>query len=516
MGRVTVSEVLRLRGIVKRFPGVVANDGVDLTLEEGEIHAILGENGAGKSTLMKIVSGLLRPDEGSIALFGEPVRFSNPGEAIARGIGMVYQHFMLIPVFTVAENIVLGREPTRGPWFDRKQAEAEIRALSERFHLGIDPAARVADLGVGMQQRVEILKTFYRQARILILDEPTAALTPQEALDLFDIMRGLKEQGISILFISHKLDEVMTVADRITVMRGGRSVATLTPAATSAQELANLMVGRSVRLSSERPAQEQGENVLRVEDLHVLGTHGTEAVHGVSFTIRRGEIFGIAGVEGNGQQELVEALAGLRPPNQGSIALNGEEITAWSVARRSLRGVSYIPEDRQGVGLVLPFTLAENLILKRSSRPPYARWGLLQPGSIQREATAVLREFDVRPPAPDMLAKNLSGGNQQKVVLAREIHDGPELLLAAQPTRGLDIGAIEFVHERLLALRAQGKAILLVSLELDEVLELSDTVGVMYGGRLTVVLPAEQATRERVGQYMLGAQATEAAEVMRP
>ncbi|MDI3298442.1 MAG: ABC transporter ATP-binding protein [Bacillota bacterium] len=499
-----MDEVLRLRGITKRFPGVLANDRVDLGLLRGEIHAVLGENGAGKSTLMKIVAGMLEPDEGRIELDGRPVRFSSPRDAIAAGIGMVYQHFMLIPVFTVAENVVLGAEPGRGLRFDRREAEREVRELAERYHMEVDPAARVADLSVGLQQRVEILKTFYRKARILILDEPTAALTPQEARELFQVMRNLAGQGISILFISHKLDEVLEVADRITVMRHGRTVATLRPAETSEQELANLMVGRAVQLTSVRPPVERGPAVLEVADLTVQREDGRPAVQGVGFAIHAGEVFGIAGVEGNGQAELVEAIAGLRPAAAGRIRFLGRDVTAWDARRRALAGIAYVPEDRVGTGLVMGFTLAENLALKRYFLPPLARRGWIDRRALWSEAKGRLEAYDVRPPEPGLAARALSGGNQQKVILARELGSDPELLVAYQPTRGLDVGAIEFVHGQILRLRGEGKAILLVSLELDEVLELSDTVAVMHRGRLAAVFPAGEADRERVGLYMTG------------
>ncbi|MDI3316217.1 MAG: ABC transporter ATP-binding protein [Bacillota bacterium] len=502
-----MDEVLHLHGITKRFPGVLANDRVDLGLVRGEIHAILGENGAGKSTLMKIVSGMLEPDEGWIELDGRRVRFASPREAIAAGIGMVYQHFMLIPVFTVAENVVLGAEPGRGLRFDRSEAEREVRALAEQYHMEVDPAARVGDLSVGLQQRVEILKTFYRKARILILDEPTAALTPQEARDLFQVMRGLVQQGISILFISHKLDEVLGVADRITVMRRGRTVATLRPAETDEQELAHLMVGRAVQLVSARPPVERGPVVLQVEELTVRREDGRLGVDGVSFSIHAGEVFGIAGVEGNGQAELVEAVAGLRPVAGGRIRYLGQEVTAWDARRRAMAGIAYVPEDRVGTGLVMGFTLAENLALKRYFLPPLAHRGWLDRRAMWSEAKRRLELYDVRPPEPGLTARALSGGNQQKVILAREVGSDPELLIAYQPTRGLDVGAIEFVHQQILRLRGEGKAILLVSLELDEVLQLSDTVAVMYRGRLAAVLPSEEADRETVGLYMTGGKA---------
>ncbi|MBX5476274.1 MAG: ABC transporter ATP-binding protein [Clostridia bacterium] len=500
--------VLELRGITKRFPGVVANDGVDLDLRRGEIHAVLGENGAGKSTIMKIVSGLYAPDEGSIVLEGRPVRFAGPREAIAAGIGMVHQHFMLIPVMTVAENIVLGKEPARGFSLDIRRAREEVRELSARYGLDIDPDRLVGELSVGLQQRVEILKAFYRGANILILDEPTAMLTPQESRELFRIMRDLARSGVSIFFISHKLDEVMEVADRVSVMRQGKRVATLPASETSPQQLAELMVGRSVLLRVERGEHRPGEAVLTVEGVSRSARGGRVALSDVSFEVRAGEIFGLAGVEGNGQQELVEIVAGLLKPDGGTVRLAGEDVTGRSPRRLFEMGVAYIPPDRQAEGLVLGLTVAENFALKDYYRAPMARRGLIDAKRLAERARSLVSEYDVRPANPAAFARTLSGGNQQKVILGREVSSNPRLLIAAQPTRGLDVGAIEFVHRRLLALRDAGAAVLLSSLELDEILSLSDRIGVMYNGRLVAVLDADEATRESVGLLMTGAART--------
>ncbi|MBE3589533.1 MAG: ABC transporter ATP-binding protein [Firmicutes bacterium] len=499
--------VLELKGITKRFPGVVANDRVDLDLRRGEIHAVLGENGAGKSTIMKIVSGLYSPDEGTILLEGRPVRFAGPREAITAGIGMVHQHFMLIPVMTVAENIVLGREPARGLALDVRRAREDVRQLSARYGLEIDPDRLVGELSVGLQQRVEILKAFYRGANILILDEPTAMLTPQEARELFRIMRELARSGVSIFFISHKLDEVMEVADRVSVMRQGRRVATLPAAETSPEQLAELMVGRSVLLRVERGEHRPGEPVLAVEGLGRAARGGRAALADISFEVRAGEIFGLAGVEGNGQQELVEVLAGLLKPDRGTVRLGGVDVTGRSPRQLFEMGVAYIPPDRQAEGLVLDLTVAENLALKDYYRAPLARRGLIDVKRLAERARALVVEYDVRPANPAAVARTLSGGNQQKVILGREVSSSPRLLIAAQPTRGLDVGAIEFVHRRLLALRDSGAAVLLSSLELDEILSLADRIGVMYKGRLVAVLDADEATRERVGLLMTGATA---------
>jgi ABC-type uncharacterized transport system ATPase subunit len=495
--------LLELRGITKRFPGVVANDAVDFELVKGEVHALLGENGAGKSTLMSILYGLYHPDEGEIRLNGEPVQIASPRDAIDLGIGMVHQHFMLIPVMTVAENIVLATEPRRGPFLDLAGAEKRVRDLSAQFGLAVRPDARVASTSVGMQQRAEILKALYRGAEILILDEPTAVLTPQEARELFEIIRSLQAEGKSIVFITHKLNEVLEIADRITVLRQGKRVDTVAREGATPAGLARLMVGREVVLRVEKSPSEPGEPLLAVEDLVVLDERGLEAVRGVSFEVRAGEIVGIAGVDGNGQAELIDALTGLRQPSGGRITAAGKDITTAGSRERLDLGVGHIPQDRQLRGLVLDFTLAENLALHDFRKEPDSRWGWLYPRRLIERAARILREFDVRGGGPQTLAAGLSGGNQQKVVIAREVSRDPRVLVAAQPTRGLDVGAIEFVHRRLVAERDEGRAILLVSLELDEIQSLSDRVLVLYEGQIVGEYPPD-VPEEELGIAMTG------------
>jgi simple sugar transport system ATP-binding protein len=476
--------LLELKGITKRFPGVVANDHVDFELAKGEVHALLGENGAGKSTLMNILYGLYHPDEGEVRLNGQHVTIDSPRAAIDLGIGMVHQHFMLIPVMTVAENIVLGIEPHNGPFLDIDSAEKRVRDLSERFGLSVRPEARIESISVGMEQRVEILKALYRGAEILILDEPTAVLTPQEAEELFEIIRSLQAEGKSIVFISHKLGEVLAIADRITVLRRGKTIETVPREGATEEGLARLMVGREVLLRVEKTPADPGEPLLTVEDLRVLDERKLEAVRGISLEVRSGEIVGIAGVDGNGQSELVEAITGLRRPESGRIVAAGEDITNEG-ARVSLEaGIGHIPEDRQRRGLVLDFTLAENIALKDYCEEPDSKWGWLFPKRLLARAKKLLTEFDVRGGGPRTQATSLSGGNQQKVVVAREVSRDPRILVAAQPTRGLDVGAIEFVHRRLVAERDEGRGILLVSFELDEILSLSDRILVVYEGRI--------------------------------
>ena len=476
--------LLELLGITKRFPGIVANDHVDFELTKGEVHALLGENGAGKSTLMNILYGLYHPDEGEIRLEGKRIRIDSPRDAIDRGIGMVHQHFMLIPVMTVAENIVLATEPTKGPFLDLASAEKRVRELSKQYGLTVRPEAKVASISVGMQQRAEILKALYRGAEILILDEPTAVLTPQEASELFTILRSLQEDGKSIIFISHKLNEVLEIADRITVLRQGKKIDTVPREGATREGLARLMVGREVVLSVEKPPAEPGETLLEVKDLVVADERGLEAVRGISLEVKAGEIVGIAGVDGNGQSELIDALTGLRSPSAGTITAAGENLTSANARACLDAGVGHIPEDRQVRGLVLDFTLAENLALHDYAKEPNSRWGWLYPGRLIERAGRLLKEFDVRGGRPQTLAAALSGGNQQKVVIAREVSRDPRILVAAQPTRGLDVGAIEFVHRRLVKERDEGRAILLVSFELEEILSLSDRILAVYEGRI--------------------------------
>ncbi|HMI99192.1 MAG TPA: ABC transporter ATP-binding protein [Gaiellaceae bacterium] len=496
--------VLEMRGITKRFPGIVANDRVDFDLQRGEVHAVLGENGAGKSTLMNILYGLYHADEGEIRVQGKPVSFSSAKDAIASGIGMVHQHFMLIPVMTVAENIVLASEPTReGVFFDREAAEKRVGDLSRTFNFAIDPRERVQNIGVGQQQRVEILKALYRSADVLILDEPTAVLTPQEAGELFQILRTLTREGMSVIFISHKLNEVLDIADRITVLRRGKKIDTVPRAGSTEEKLARMMVGREVLLRVEKPPAEAGDVLLEVEDLHAVDDRNLPAVRGVSFQVRAGEIVGLAGVDGNGQSELVEAITGLRRHESGEIKVAGHAIQHASARTMLDAGIGHIPEDRQRRGLVLEFTIAENAELHDYNRPPASRWGWIFPGKFAEWAKRLIAEFDIRGGSPASRAAVLSGGNQQKLVAAREIARDPKVLIAAQPTRGLDVGAIEYLHGRLVAERVEGRAILLVSLELEEILSLSDRILVIYEGRI-VAEHGPDATEEEIGLEMLG------------
>jgi general nucleoside transport system ATP-binding protein len=495
--------LLELRGITKQFPGVLANDHVDFELRKGEVHALLGENGAGKSTLMNILYGLYHPDEGEIRLNGKPVRIGSPSDAINLGIGMVHQHFMLIPVMTVAENIVLANEPTNGPFLDLAGAEERVRDLSSRFGLAVRPEARVSSISVGMQQRAEILKALYRGAEILILDEPTAVLTPQEASELFAITRSLQADGRSIIFISHKLNEVLEIADRITVLRQGKQVDTVPREGATPEGLAKLMVGREVVLRVDKPKAQPGETLLAVKELSVLDDRDLPACRNVSFEVKAGEIVGLAGVDGNGQSELIDALTGLRKVSAGQIVVAGRDMTDAGARECLDLGVGHIPEDRQVRGLVLDFTLAENLALHDFRREPDSKWGWLYPRRLIQRAGRLLKEFDVRGGGPRTLASSLSGGNQQKVVIAREVSRNPNILVAAQPTRGLDVGAIEFVHRRLVQERDEGRGILLVSFELDEILSLSDRILVIYEGRIVGEYEPD-VSEEELGFAMTG------------
>ncbi|MER3544046.1 MAG: heme ABC transporter ATP-binding protein [Chloroflexota bacterium] len=498
--------VLELRGMTKAFPGVLANDHIDLTLEEGEIHALLGENGAGKTTLMNLLYGLYQPDEGEIIVRGQPVDIHSPSDAIAMGIGMVHQHFMLVPVLTVTENVMLGVESLKnGIFLDRAAAAQRIRAISQQYGLEVDPDAYIKDLPVGVQQRVEIIKLLYRYADILILDEPTAVLTPQEAEELFKVMRSLAAQGKSIIFITHKLKEVLAVADRITVLRLGRVVGTTTPQAADESILARMMVGRQVILKVQKGPARPGDVVLSVRDLHVLDDRLQMAVNGVSFEVRAGEILGIAGVQGNGQTELVEALTGLRPPVAGHVTILGEEMTYASPRAIIEKGVAHVPEDRQRDGLVLSYPVADNLVLNTYYVPPFATGIVMHEEAILAAAEERVRQFDIRTPSVRVPVANLSGGNQQKVIVAREFSRPIRLLIASQPTRGLDVGSIEYIHSRLVAKRDEGAAVLLVSPELDEIMALADRIAVMYRGRIVATLPAAEVTKEQLGLLMAGA-----------
>jgi general nucleoside transport system ATP-binding protein len=496
--------VLELRGITKEFPGTLANDHVDFDLAPGEVHALLGENGAGKSTLMNVLYGLYRPDEGEIRVGGAPVTFQSPRDAIAQGIGMVHQHFMLIPVMTVAENIVLGSEPSeKGVFLDYGAARARVRELAGAFGFGLDPDARVQDITVGQQQRVEIVKALFRRAQILILDEPTAVLTPQEATELFEILRTLTREGMSVIFISHKLNEVLDIADRVTVLRRGKKIETLSTADATEASLARLMVGREVLLHVDKESHAAGEPLLQVEELSVRDDRGLPKVRDASFEVRAGEIVGIAGVDGNGQTELIDALAGLRKPEGGRILLAGTEVTGDSVRAHFDDGLGHVPEDRQRRGLVLDFSIAENVALHEYRKPPDSRYGWLRPGVLIERARRLISEFDVRGGGPQTEAKALSGGNQQKVILAREIDRDPKVLIAAQPTRGLDVGAIEFIHRRLVEERDEGRGILLVSLELEEILSLSDRILVLFEGEI-VGEYSPTTSEEELGLAMTG------------
>ncbi|HET6547818.1 MAG TPA: ABC transporter ATP-binding protein [Solirubrobacter sp.] len=494
---------LELRGITKRFGTLVANRSVDFELRRGEIHALLGENGAGKSTLMNVLYGLLQPDEGEILLDGERVSIHSPRQAIGLGIGMVHQHFMLVPVMTVAENLVLGAEPRTGPLLDYRGAKARVRDISERFGLAIDPEARVEDLGVGAQQRVEILRALFRGAKVLVLDEPTAVLTPQEAQDLFRVLRSLTEDGTSVVFISHKLNEVLDIADRVTVLRRGEKIDTVSTDGATERSLATLMVGRDVLLRVEKPDHRPGEPLLVLEHVSARDDRGLPAVQDVSLEVRAGEIVGIAGVDENGQSELIETIMGLRHPDAGRITVAGRDVTHEGPRATLAAGVSHIAEDRHRRGLVLEFDLAENLALREYRRPGFAKYGWLSPRKMVERAKRLLREFDVRGGEPGTRAGSLSGGNQQKVVIARELSADPRVIIAAQPTRGLDVGAIEFVHRRLVEECGAGRAVLLVSLELEEVRSLSDRVLVIYEGEIVAELPPE-ASEEDFGVYMTG------------
>jgi general nucleoside transport system ATP-binding protein len=496
--------LLELKGITKRFPGVVANDDVDFDLRRGEVHALLGENGAGKSTLMNVLYGLYQPDEGEIRMNGKPVTIRSPKDAIDLGIGMVHQHFMLIPVMTVAENIVLATEPRRGGvLLDYDAAVQRVEEIARRFSFAINPRARVENIGVGQQQRVEILKALYRGADVLILDEPTAVLTPQEAKELFSILRSLIAEGLSVIFISHKLHEVLEIADRVTVLRRGKMIETLPREGATQAQLAKLMVGREVLLRVDKKPAEPGDPLLEVQDLHVLDERGLAAVRGVSLQLRAGEIVGVAGVDGNGQTELIDALTGLTRAQSGAIRVGGRDVTRESARQRLDEGVGHIPQDRQRRGLVLDFSLAENLGLHDYRKEPNSRFGFLFPARLIAWARRVLKAFDVRGGGPQTLASALSGGNQQKVVIAREVERDPRVLVAAQPTRGLDVGAIEFVHRRLVQERDEGRAVLLVSLELEEIMSLSDRILVMFGGQIVGEFGPD-VSEEELGVAMTG------------
>lgn len=499
----TLTPAIEMRGIVKRFPGVVANDGVNLVVGRREIHALLGENGAGKSTLMNILFGLYHQDEGDILVDGKTVQFHGPRDAVLAGLGMVHQHFMLIPRFTVTENVILGSEGHSTLHLDRHAAERRVAQIAEDYGLRVDPKARLEDLPVGMQQRVEILRTLYQGSRIIILDEPTALLTPQEVEELYQILHRLRDAGGTIIFITHKLREVAAISDRVTVIRRGKTVGTRITARTTAPELAELMVGREVVLRVERPVAHPGEPILEARDLR-LGGRGVQSLDGLSLSIRRGEIVGLCGVEGNGQTELVETLAGLRKPDSGSVTLKGKNVTGFDPLTLRRTGLSYIPEDRHHRGLVLPFTLTENVLLGNCENPPFSKGGVIDYDQSSRITERLMETFDVRAPDCSTPASSLSGGNQQKLIIARELYREPDVLLAVQPTRGLDVGAIEFVHKQLVAERDKGRGVLLVSFDLDEILDLSDRILVIFQGRIVGEFASGAVDRTTLGLLMGG------------
>ncbi|MDA8409587.1 MAG: ABC transporter ATP-binding protein [Treponema sp.] len=499
-----VPPVLETRGVTKRFGRIVANHDISIRLEKGEIIALLGENGAGKSTLMNVLFGLYRPSSGSILIDGEEVSFASPREAIAKGLGMVHQHFMLVPTLTVTQNIILGDEPVILGHVLYRAARRRVVELSERYGLHVDPDARLEDLSVGLQQRVEILKALYREARVLILDEPTAVLTPLEVEELFSVLRRLAEGGTSIIIITHKLEEVMSLSSRVYVLRRGELVGERRTSETDAAELANFMVGRDVVLSVERgEAVAAPEPILRLEAVSVRGARGIPALRGLSLGVGPGEILGIAGVEGNGQAELCDLVVGLARPDSGRIVFHGRDISALSLKRRMEAGIGYVPQDRRGSGLVLPFSVEENLALGSCEGPPLCRRGFLDFRALRENALRLMEDYDIRGAGPEVSVSTLSGGNQQKVILAREFSRKPDFLLVAQPTRGLDVGAIEYVYRRILQLKAGGTAILLISMELEEIFALSDRIAVLHGGELAFEAPTSRTNEIEVGEHMI-------------
>ncbi len=497
--------VVEMLNIRKEFPGIVANDDISINLRKGEIHALLGENGAGKSTLMSILFGLYKPDQGIIKVRGEEVNINNPNQANDLGIGMVHQHFKLVHNFTITENIILGIEPKQGLTLNLKSAAKKITDLSLKYKLNVDPNAIIENVSVGMQQRVEILKMLYRDAEVLIFDEPTAVLTPQEILELIKIMKNLTEEGKSILLITHKLKEIKAAADRCTVIRRGKVIGTVNVSDKSKAELAEMMVGRKVSFRVDKKEQDPGETVLNLKNLTVMSNHGVPGLKDFSLSVRSGEIVGIAGVDGNGQTEIVEAVTGLRKTVSGSIILNNRDISDYSIRDRILSGIAHIPEDRQRRGLVLDYSVEENMVLEIYNKPPFSRRGFLNTGEIRKHADRIIRDFDVRTGEGAVTpTRSLSGGNQQKAIVGREVDHNPDLLIAVQPTRGLDVGSIEYIHKRLIEQRDSGKAVLLVSLELDEVLDLSDRIAIINHGELVGIVNASETNENEVGLMMTG------------
>ncbi|MFW6071423.1 MAG: ABC transporter ATP-binding protein [Candidatus Bipolaricaulota bacterium] len=507
--------LIRMEGISKRFPGVLANDSVDFSVREGEIHALVGENGAGKTTLMKILYGVYAADGGQIYLKDEPVSIEEPKVANKLGIGMVHQHFMLVPPLSVVDNITLGSEIAHRGILDREEGKKRIQKLASDIGFDLDPEAKVENLSVGVRQRIEILKVLFREAEVLILDEPTAVLTPQEVERLYEILNNLQEQGKTIIFITHKLNEVMDLADRVTVMRDGKDVGTKTVEDTSKNELANMMVGREVLLRVEKEEAELGEELIRAESLTVTNEEGVNVVDDVSFSIREGEVFGIAGVQGNGQTELIEALTGITEFSSGNVAVQGSDLTNADGQEIREEGMGHIPEDRLDRGLITDFTVTENFVLGYHTFERYSNRLFLKLRDMESHAEEAVENFDIKTPSIKTLAESLSGGNQQKLIVARELSQQPKLLVAAQPTRGIDVGAIEFVHKRLMEERAKGKGLLLVSSELDEIMSLSDRIAVIYEGEFTAVFDADETTKEELGIYMTGSERQDEEEVRR-
>ncbi|MEK3886914.1 ABC transporter ATP-binding protein [Bacillus sp. FSL K6-3431] len=504
--------VVEMLNIRKEFPGIVANDQVTLQIKKGEIHALLGENGAGKSTLMNVLFGLYQPEKGEIRVKGEPVHITSPTIANKFGIGMVHQHFMLVDTFTVTENIILGQEPKKGVAVDLKKAELDVAEISEKYGLAVNPSAKIADISVGMQQRVEILKTLYRGADILIFDEPTAVLTPQEIKELSQIMQNLIKEGKSIILITHKLKEIMEICNRVTVIRKGQGIGTVEVKNTTTNELANLMVGREVVFTTNKSKANPRGNVLEINQLVVKDTRGIDAVRGLDLTVQAGEIVGIAGVDGNGQTEFIEAITGLRKVESGTVMLNGKKIANLKPRRITESGIGHIPQDRHKHGLVLDFPIGENMVLQTYYQHPYSKAGVLNFKEVYKKAKALIDEFDVRTPSEFTHARALSGGNQQKAIIGREIDRNPDLLIAAQPTRGLDVGAIEFIHKRLIEQRDNGKAVLLISFELEEILNVSDRIAVIYEGKIVAIVDAAKTTEQELGLLMAGSKQREVGE----